>query len=129
MPVVFGMGGNVGSQASTITVRGLATGELSTHRVFERLQKEAMVGLFLGICFASLLFIAALLIYGTLQLALIVAISITTTMFCAASLGSMLPVAFNKLGIDPAVASGPLVTTSTDILSILIYFSIASTLL
>lgn len=129
MPVVFGMGGNVGSQASTITVRGLATGEFSTHRTLNRLRKESLVGLFLGVSFASILFIASFLIFAELKLSIIVATSISVTMICAASLGSMLPVAFHKLGIDPAVASGPLVTTSSDILSIVIYFSIASAFL
>jgi magnesium transporter len=129
MPVVFGMGGNVGSQASTITVRGLATGELSSHKTLSRLQKEALVGLFLGVSFACILFIASFLIFGELKLSVIVATSITVTMICAATLGSMLPVAFHKLGIDPAVASGPLVTTSSDILSIVIYFSVASAFL
>lgn len=129
MPVVFGMGGNVGSQASTITVRGLATGELQANRTRDRFNKEASVGLVLGLCFAALLFVVSLAIFGELKLSIIVASSISITMFCSASLGAILPVMFNKFGIDPAIASGPLVTTSSDILSGVIYFSIATALL
>jgi magnesium transporter len=129
MPVVFGMGGNVGSQSSTITVRGLATGELGTRRVSHRLRKEAAVGIVLGIFFGILLACAALILYGEPRLSIIVGISISVTMTCAAALGSMLPVIFKRLGFDPAIASGPFVTTSTDILSITIYFTVATLLL
>lgn len=129
MPVVFGMGGNVGSQSSTITVHGLATGDLGEHKIWRRLQKEALVGLMLGILFGVLLGIASLILFGDGRLSIIVGISIMATMVCATSLGSMLPVVLQKLGFDPAVASGPFVTTGTDILSITIYFVIAMILL
>ncbi len=125
MPVVFGMGGNVGSQASTITVRGLATGDLGPNHLWSRLQKEALVGASLGIVFGLLLSLAAYALFKSTDLSVIVGVSIASTMICAASLGSMLPVFFQRFGIDPAVASGPLVSTTTDILSITIYFSIA----
>ena len=126
MPVVFGMGGNIGSQSSTITVRGLATGELSHHKIFRRLRKEALVGMILGLSFAILLGSAAFLLYHDFRLSFIVGVSILVTMVCASSIGSMLPVLFDRFNVDPAVASGPFVTTTTDFLSIIIYFSIAS---
>lgn len=129
MPVVFGMGGNVGSQSSTITVCGLATGTLGSKKIFGRLKKEASVGLILGLTFGVLLSIAAFILFKDPRLSMIVGISICITMTCAASLGSMLPVAMEKVGFDPAVASGPFVTTGTDIISIVIYFSVASYLL
>jgi len=126
MPVVFGMAGNVGSQSSTITVRGIATGELIRFRILSRLRKEAATGLSLGIFFGFLLSVVAYLLYQDLELSLTVGCSICVTMTCAAIFGSMLPLVFNKLGFDPAVSSGPFVTTTTDIISITIYFSIAS---
>lgn len=129
MPVVFGMGGNVGSQSSTITVRGIALGELARRKILQRLQKEVAVGAFLGVTFGCLLAAAAFVLFGDLRLCTIVGSSIAITMVCAASLGSMLPLFFTRLGFDPAVASGPLVTTTTDLLSITIYFSIASLLI
>lgn len=129
MPVVFGMGGNVGSQSSTITVCGLATGTLGSNKIFVRLRKEASVGLILGLTFGVLLSFAAFLLFKDPRLSIIVGISICITMTCAASLGSMLPVAMEKLGFDPAIASGPFVTTGTDLISIVIYFTVASYLL
>ena len=129
MPVVFGMGGNVGSQSSTITVIGLATGELGQSRILGRLLKELSVGLSLGIFFALLLGITSYLMFNNLNLSFVVAFSITTTMMCAATIGSILPVVFEKFGFDPAIAAGPLVATSNDIISILIYFSVATFLL
>ena len=129
MPVVFGMGGNVGSQASTITVRGIATGEFSSRRLLLRLRKEALIGVSLGIIFGILLCGASLLLFEEPRLSVIVGVSIMTTMTTAALLGATLPLFFDSIGIDPAIASGPLVTTMTDILSITIYFSVASALL
>lgn len=126
MPVVFGMGGNVGSQSSTITVRGLATGELGSFHVSKRIKKETLVGFTLGITFGCLLSIVSYFLFQDSKLSSIVAISISITMTCASLLGASLPVLFNKLGFDPAVSSGPFVTTATDILSIIIYFSIAN---
>ena len=129
MPVVFGMGGNVGSQASTITVRGLATGDLNSNRSSDRIKKEAGVGILLGICFAIITFLASYLLFGELKLSIIVSSSTLLTIFCSSTLGAVLPVIFDRLGFDPAVSSGPLVTTGSDILSGLIYFSIANALL
>lgn len=129
MPVVFGMGGNVGSQSSTITVRGLALGDLVETRVFSRARTEAMVGLTLGCAFGMLLAGASFVIFHDRHLSEVVGTSIFATMTCAATMGSVIPVFFKRLGYDPAVASGPLVTTLTDLLSILIYFSVATVLL
>ncbi len=126
MPVVFGMGGNVGSQSSTITVKGLATGELASLRVFQRIKKEALVGLYLGCLFAILLATASYFMFKDPMLSLVVGCSIATTMTFASALGATLPYVFIKLGFDPAIASGPLVTTITDILSIAVYFSVAT---
>ncbi|MCB0343896.1 MAG: magnesium transporter [Bdellovibrionales bacterium] len=129
MPVVFGMAGNVGSQSSTITVRGIATGEVSEHRSFGRIKKEALTGLSLGLIFGCLLAGAAFVLFRQPILSIIVGLSITITMTCASSFGAILPLFFRRFGVDPAVASGPLVTTSMDLLSITIYFTVATMLL
>ncbi len=129
MPVVLGMGGNVGSQSSTITVRGLATGELTQSRLIRRIRKEISVGAILGSIFAVLLGIASYLMFFQLNLSLVVACSIFTTMTISTGLGSLLPYVFEKAGFDPAFGAGPLVTTTTDIISIGVYFTVASALL
>ncbi len=129
MPVVFGMGGNIGSQASTITVRGLATGDLNSNRSKERLIKEASVGMLLGLLFAGINFVLSLIFFNDLKLSIIVSISTLLTMFISSTTGALLPVIFDRFGFDPAVSSGPLVTTSSDLISGIIYFSIASALL
>lgn len=129
MPVVFGMGGNVGSQSSTITVRGLATGELGKTNIVSRITKELAVGLTLGLIFAILLGISSYLMFNQYKLSLVVSFSIATTMMCASTSGAILPLLFEKLGFDPAFAAGPIVTTGNDILSIIIYFTVASILL
>ncbi len=129
MPVVFGMAGNVGSQSSTITVRGIATGEVSEHRSFGRIKKEAFTGFSLGVIFGCLLAGAAFFLFEQPILSAIVGTSIMITMTCAATFGAILPLFFRRFGVDPAVASGPLVTTSLDLLSITIYFTVATTLL
>ncbi len=129
MPVVFGMGGNVGSQSSTITVRGLATGELSHSRLLRRVRKEIGVGAILGSIFATLLGIVSYLMFGQINLSVVVSASIFTTMTISSGLGSFLPYLFEKLGFDPAFGAGPLVTTTTDIVSIAVYFTVATSLL
>ncbi len=129
MPVVFGMAGNVGSQSSTITVCGLATGKVARAQAFRRLRKEVFTGMLLGAIFAVLLGIASLSLYREPMVSVIVAISLFITMTCAAAFGSLMPMLIRELGFDPAIASGPFVTTSTDILSITIYFTVATMLL
>lgn len=129
MPVVFGMGGNVGSQSSTITVRGLATGELTQSRLLRRIRKEISVGAILGSIFAILLGTVSFFMFSQVNLSLVVAGSILTTMTISSGLGSLLPYVFDKLGFDPAFGAGPLVTTTTDIISIGVYFTVASVLL
>ncbi len=129
MPVVFGMAGNVGSQSSTITVCALATGTINHQGTLRRLRREAFTGMLLGVIFGVLLGSVSYALHGEPKLSFVVSFSIFITMTCAASFGSMLPMIIRFLGFDPTVASGPFVTTATDILSILIYFTVASILL
>jgi magnesium transporter len=128
MPIVFGMAGNVGTQSSTISVRGIAIRELSSFNFLSRLRKEVSVGALLGLIFGILLALMAYFFFENPRLSFTVGFSIIVTMTSSATLGNILPIFFKKLGFDPAVASGPFVTTTTDILSIVIYFSVATLL-
>ncbi len=137
VPVVLGMAGNIGSQTSTITVRELATGHLGTGRGAIRFYvwQQLKVGLLLALICASLVATVALLWShgsdpnGDPKLVLAVSASVLLTVVLASFTGAMIPWLFNRFGIDPAIASGPLVTTTNDITGILIYFALSFTLI
>jgi len=133
IPIVLGMGGNVGAQTATIMVRGLATGRVSADVGWSYLFREVGIGLLLGVLYGILLAGYSLFRYQNgaqaLGLALTVGISVLLSMVIAASVGAMTPLIFDRLRIDPAVATGPIVTTSVDVLGILAYFLVASSLL
>ena len=131
IPVIIGMGGNIGTQSSTIIVRGLATGRVNFENSTKILFKEIRVGLILGILYGLLLGIFAVLRFLDVSplLGLVVGLSICASMIIAASIGSLVPLILNRFDIDPAVATGPFVTTAIDILGVALYFLIAGSLL
>jgi magnesium transporter len=128
IPIVLGMGGNVGTQTSTIMVRGLATGRVEYGLGSRYFIRETGVGAMLGVFYGILLAIYAIARYFDGQayaLAFTVGISIFASMVTAAMVGASTPLLFHRLKIDPAIATGPVVTTSVDILGILVYFLVA----
>jgi magnesium transporter len=129
IPVIMGMGGNVGIQSATITVRGLATGQVQLGGAFAFVVREARVGLVLGGLYGVLLGVYALARHmEDPVVGISVASSVTLAIIVASLFGTITPVALSRLEIDPAVATGPFVTTVVDILGIAIYLSIASAL-
>ncbi len=129
MPVILGMGGNIGTQSSTIVVRGLATGRLHIRDLWSVVLKELSVGLILGLIYGLLLGVVAQLQYTREALALSVSLAVLSSMSVAALVGSLVPMVLARINIDPAVATGPFVTTSIDIISVFFYFKIATLLL
>ena len=129
IPVIMGMGGNIGTQSSTIVVRGLATGRINVREIWPVVFKELSIGLILGLVYGLLLGSVAQFKYSLEALALSVALAVICSMSIAALVGSLVPMGFARINIDPAVATGPLVTTSIDIISVFFYFLIATTLL
>ena len=130
VPVIMGMGGNVGSQTSTITVRGLATGRVSVSaRSWNYLWQQTKVGAIIGIACSVLVAIGAYILETNVAYALVVGLSLFLAIILASLNGALVPLIFERLGIDPAVAAGPLVTTSNDITGILIYFGLAFALI
>jgi magnesium transporter len=128
IPVIMGMGGNIGIQSSTIVVRGIATGRINVHHLWAVVSKEVAIGVILGIFYGLILGIIAHLFFRvdkTAALALSVGIGVLSSMCVAAFIGSFMPMLFARVRIDPAVATGPFVTSSIDILSVLIYFKVA----
>ncbi len=129
IPVIMGMGGNIGTQSSTIVVRGLATGRLNVRDIWRVVAKEISVGLILGCVYAFLIGTVAQLQFSQKVLAVAVGLSVICSMSIAALVGSLVPMLFARLNIDPAVAAGPFVTTAIDIISVFFYFKIATVLL
>ena len=129
IPVIMGMGGNIGTQSSTIVVRGLATGRIDTGELWPVVFKELSIGLILGLVYGLLIGVVAQLKYSTVVLAVAVGSSVICSMTVAALVGSLVPMLFAKIEIDPAVATGPFVTTAIDIISVFFYFAIATSLL
>jgi magnesium transporter len=129
IPVIMGMGGNIGTQSSTIVVRGVATGRINVRDIWSVVFKELSIGLILGVVYGLLIGAVAQFRYSMEALALSVALAVVCSMSIAALVGSLVPMGFARINIDPAVATGPLVTTAIDIISVFFYFLIATTLL
>ena len=130
MPIIVGMGGNIGTQSSTIIVRGLSTGRVSINAWWSVLFKEMRVGILLGITYAILLTFAASYFYDSnLTIGLAAGIGILASMTLATLTGTLAPILLHQLNVDPAIATGPFVTTSIDILGITIYLFVASYML
>ena len=135
LPIIIGMAGNVGTQTATIIVRGIATGRVEPSTALKVVFKELEVGLMLGLLYGLLLGGAGYLlgtvgymdvgVMTSIQLAITVGIGIILAMATAAFVGALVPVLLNRVNLDPAVATGPFVTTSVDILGVVVYFMVA----
>jgi magnesium transporter len=127
IPVIIGMGGNIGTQSSTIIVRGIATGRIEIGSELKVMWKEVRVGIILGVLYGLLLgaFAKFRFIDADPMLGVVVGLSIACSMLIAVAVGTFVPMFLRKVDIDPAIASGPFVTTSIDILGVLFYFVIA----
>jgi magnesium transporter len=128
-PLIAAMAGNVGVQSSAIIVQGLANNTLSGS-LFNRLIKEVSLSLFNGAILASILFLGSYFLLGEPPIIGVVITSALVSVIIIASLiGTFIPLLLDKFGVDPALATGPFITTSNDICGILIYFSIAKMIL
>ncbi|MBW1980558.1 MAG: magnesium transporter [Deltaproteobacteria bacterium] len=126
VPVITAMGGNVGLQSSSITVRGLATGQVDLRSVGRAVFKEVKVGLIMAAACGLTVGICAELWHHNAALGLTVGSAMAGAITVASFMGTVVPIMFKRFGIDPAVASGPFVTTANDITGILIYLSIST---
>jgi len=126
IPVITGMGGNVGSQSATIVVRGFATGRIDFTTIRKVLFKEIRVGLIMGIVCGLTIGVVAFFWHHNMYLGLVVGLAMTTAMTVAATMGVLAPAFFKRIGVDPAIASTPFVQTANDITGIVIYFATAT---
>ena len=129
IPVIMGMGGNIGTQSSTIVVRGLATEYISLHSPWQAVVKEIVVGGLLGVFYGLLLGIVAYSRYAMWRLGIVVGLSVLISMSVSSIVGTLIPVLMARMKIDPAVATGPFVTTTIDIFAVWAYFMAATSLL
>ena len=126
IPIISGMSGNSGTQSLAVSVRNISTGEINEQSKFKLALREAGSGFLSGLVCSVVLFLIIVVIYRQPLLALIVGGSLTCAMTVGTLVGSMIPLIMNKFKIDPAVASGPFITTINDIVSMLIYFGLAT---
>ena len=131
IPVIIGMGGNIGTQSSTIVVRGLATGRVDVNNTVHLIVKEIIVGTILGALYGTLIGFTAEFVAGNevANLGLVIGLSIACSMVIATAVGASVPLLLKKLGFDPAISTGPFVTTAIDILGVALYFIIATSIL
>ncbi len=129
MPVIMAMGGNVGSQSSTIIIRNVALGRIDTRKMFPVIWREMRVGLLMGIVSAVPVYFIAPLVHYTPHVGFIVGLALFFAMTFAAFTGTFVPMMLMRLKVDPAVASGPFISTLNDITGLTIYFGTAIGLL
>lgn len=128
-PLIAAMAGNVGVQSSAIIVQGLANDTLSGS-VWQRLFKEVRLSLLNGLILSVILLLGSHFLLGfEYIIGITVSVSLLSVIIIASLIGTFVPITLNKYGIDPALATGPFITTSNDIFGILIYFSIAKVIL
>lgn len=126
MPIVAGIGGNSGNQTTTMIVRGLALGQISTHNMQSLVKKELGVALLNGLIWGGVLGVIAYLIYKNIDLGLVMMAAMTLNLLLAAIMGVMIPLVMNRFGRDPAVGSSVLITAMTDSGGFLIFLGLAT---
>ncbi len=130
VPIIMAMGGNTGIQSSTLIIRGLAVGSFDERRLFRLLGRELLTGMLMGIICGGIIGVWAHLIVGAghvmpaVYLASTVGLALFCAMMFAAAFGAFVPLLLNRFRVDPAVASGPFVTASNDVIALLIYYGI-----
>jgi len=129
MPIVASMGGNAGTQSLTVAVRAIATKDLTGSNVWRVIRREVLVGLINGLIFAVVMGIVGVLWFGGPELGFIIAAAMVINLVVAGLAGTVIPVVLDRLGIDPALASGAFVTTVTDVVGFFAFLGLAAIVL
>ena len=129
IPLIAAMGGNVGVQSAAIVVQGLANNNLQSNNISNKLIREFGVGLLNGIICSIIILFVTIILGFSFALSITVSISLLSVIIFAAIFGTFIPLILNKYNIDPALATGPFITTVNDILGLIIYFSIGQAIL
>lgn len=125
MPIVASMGGNAGTQSLTVAVRALATKDLTGSNVWRVIRREVLVGLINGVAFAVIMGIVGYVWFGSLALGGVIAAAMVINLVVAGLAGTGIPIVLEKLGVDPALASGAFVTTVTDVVGFFAFLGLA----
>jgi magnesium transporter len=126
MPIVAAMGGNAGMQVVTVTVRALATRQLTSANTLRMVGKELVVGGINGLVFATIMGTVSALWFGDKSLGFVLAAAMVFNMVWAGFAGTMMPLLIDRFGADPAIAAGPFLTTTTDVLGFLSFLGLAT---
>ncbi len=129
MPIVASMGGNAGTQSLAVAVRALATRDLTSSNAMRVIRREALVGLLNGLAFGVIMGTVVALWFGEPLIGAVIATALLLTLIGAAVGGVVIPLTLERMGVDPAVASGPFVTTITDIVGFFVFLGIATLVL
>jgi magnesium transporter len=126
MPIVASMGGNAGTQSLTVAVRALATRDLTGANVWRVIRREVLVGLINGILFAVVMGIVGIVWFGSPMLGAVIGCAMVINLVVAGLAGTGVPIVLERMGVDPALASGAFVTTVTDIVGFFAFLGLAA---
>jgi magnesium transporter len=129
MPIVASMGGNAGTQSLTVAVRSLATRDLTGANVWRVIRREVLVGLINGLVFAAVMGVVGLVWFGSPILGGVIATAMVINLVVAGLAGTVIPVVMDRVGIDPALASGTFVTTVTDVVGFFAFLGLGTWML
>ena len=129
MPIAASMGGNAGTQSLTVAVRSLATRDLTGANVWRVIRREVLVGLINGVIFAIVMGIIGVIWFGTPMLGVVIGAAMVINLVVAGLAGTVIPVILDRIGVDPALASGAFVTTVTDVVGFFAFLGLAGAIL
>ncbi|MEL6959520.1 MAG: magnesium transporter [Pseudomonadota bacterium] len=129
MPIVASMGGNAGTQSLTVAVRSIATKDLTGSNVWRVIRREVLVGLVNGVIFAVVMGIIGWIWFGTAMLGVVIGLAMVINLVVAGLAGTAIPVLLERMGVDPALASGAFVTTVTDVVGFFAFLGLAAVML
>ncbi|HPT42122.1 MAG TPA: magnesium transporter, partial [Candidatus Gastranaerophilaceae bacterium] len=126
MPLLAGLGGNIGTQSITLMVRGLSTGQVTLSSAFKHIFRETFIGFLIGSVFGLLVMLVTWGWRDNIYLGLVVGLAMLINMTMATVIGTFTPFALKNMKIDPAVASGPMIATAIDVVGLIVYFTLVS---
>ena len=129
MPIVASMGGNAATQSMTVAVRALATRDLTASNALRVIRRESVAGLLNGMIFAVLMGIVGVVWFGSPMIGVVIAVAMVVNLLVAGLAGVLVPLALEKFGVDPALASGTFVTTVTDVVGFFVFLGLATLVL